>query len=174
MELLRELIPDLRRLAILADVDSPLTARDMDEVQEAARILALETAVFEIRRAKDIDAAFEGLQRRAQAVYVPANPLFFANRIRINIFALTARLPTMHQVREGVEIGGLISYGPNWPHMWSHAADVVDKVLRGAKPADIPVEQPTKFDLAVNLITAKALGVTVPFSLLARADAVIE
>jgi putative ABC transport system substrate-binding protein len=174
IELLRDIIPDLRRLAILADVDSPLTARDMDEVQGAARAFALEIATFEIRRAEDIDAAFEALQRRAQAVYVPANPLFFVNRIRINTFALTARLPTMHTVREGVEIGGLISYGPYWPDMWSRASDVVNKVLRGAKPSDIPVEQPTKFDLALNLTTAKALGIAVPPTLLARADAVIE
>jgi putative tryptophan/tyrosine transport system substrate-binding protein len=98
----------------------------------------------------------------------------FVNRIRINTYALTARLPTMHTIREPVEIGGLISYGPYWPQMWSRAADVVDKVLRGAKPADIPVEQPTRFDLVVNLTTAKALGLTIPPTLLARADEVIE
>ena len=173
IELLRDLIPDLRRLAILADV-SPLIALEMAEVQGAARAFALETATFEIRRAEDIAAAFEALQGRAQALYVPASPIFFVNRISINIFALTARLPTMYTVRESVEIGGLISYGPNWPNMWSRAADVVDKVLRGAKPADIPVEQPTKFDFVVNLTTAKALGLTVPPTLLARADEVIE
>ena len=173
IELLRDLIPDLRRLAILADV-SPLIALEMDEVQGAARAFALETATFEIRRAEDIAAAFEALQGRAQALYVPASPIFFVNRISINIFALTARLPTIYTVRESVEIGGLISYGPNWPNMWSRAADVVDKVLRGAKPADIPVEQPTKFDFVVNLTTAKALGLTVPPTLLARADEVIE
>ena len=174
VELLRDLIPDLRRLAILAD-DSPLfTAVEADEVQGAARAFALETATFEIRRTEDIAAAFEALQGRAQALYVPASPIFFVNRIRINIFALTARLPTMYTVREPVEIGGLISYGPYWPNMWSRTADVVDKVLRGAKPADIPVEQPTKFDFVVNLTTAKALGLTVPPSLLARADEVIE
>jgi putative ABC transport system substrate-binding protein len=173
IELLRDLIPDLRRLAILADV-GPLGALEMDEVQGAARAFALETAKFEIRRAEDIAAAFEALQGRAQALYVPASPISFVNRISINIFALTARLPTMYTVRESVEIGGLISYGPNWPNMWSRAADVVDKVLRGAKPADIPVEQPTKFDFVMNLITAKALGLIVPPSLLARVDEVIE
>src|SRR6516164_3838157 len=173
IELLRDLIPDLRRLAILADV-SPLIVLEMAEVQGAARAFALETATFEIRRAEDIAAAFEALQGRAQALYVPASPIFFVNRISINIFALTARLPTMYTVRESVEIGGLISYGPNWPNMWSRAADVVDKVLRGAKPADIPVEQPTKFDFVMNLITAKALGLIVPPSLLARVDEVIE
>jgi putative ABC transport system substrate-binding protein len=174
VELLRELMPGLRHLAILADVDSPLTARDVDETQEAARTLALETATFEIRRREDIAAAFKALQGRAQALYVSTGPLVFANRIRINTFALTARLPTMHMVREPVEAGGLICYGPNWPLMWSRAADVVDRILRGAKPADIPVEQPTKFDLVVNLATAQALGLNVPPTLLARADEVIE
>jgi len=174
VEILRDLIPDLRRLALLADVDSPLTALDIDEVHAAARAFGLEIATFEIRRAEDIPAAFDALQGRAQALYIPANPIFFVNRIRINIFALTARLPTMYTVREPVEIGGLISYGPYWPNMWSRAADVVDKVLRGAKPADIPVEQPTKFDFVVNLTTAKALGIDVPPQLHARADEVME
>ena len=174
VELLRELIPNLRRFAILADVDSPLTARDIDETRGAARTLGLETDAFEIRRREDIAAAFKALQGRAQALYVSTGPLVFLNRMRINAFALAARLPTMHGVREPVEAGGLICYGPNWPLMWRHAADVVDKVLRGAKPADIPVEQPTKFDLVVNLTTAEALGLTVPPSLLARADEVIE
>ena len=119
-------------------------------------------------------AAFEALKGREQALYVLTVPLLFANRVRINTLALGARLPTMHGVREYVEAGGLMSYGPNWPHMWSRAADFVDKILRGAKPADIPVEQPTKFDLVVNLTTAKALGLTIPESFLLRADEVIE
>ena len=174
VELLRELIPDLRHLAILADVDSPFTTRDVDETQGAARTLGLEAIAFEIRRREDIAAAFKALQGRAQALYVSTGPLAFVNRTRINTFALAARLPTMHGVREPVEAGGLICYGPNWPLMWSHAADVVDKILRGAKPADIPVEQPTKFELVVNLSTAEALGITVPPTLLARADEVIE
>ena len=174
VELLRELIPDLRHLAILADVDSPFTTRDVDETQGAARTLGLEAIALEIRRREDIAAAFKALQGRAQALYVSTGPLAFVNRTRINTFALAARLPTMHGVREPVEAGGLICYGPNWPLMWSHAADVVNKVLRGAKPADIPVEQPTKFELVVNLSTAEALGITVPPILLARADEVIE
>ena len=174
VELLRELIPDLRHLAILADVDSPFTTRDVDETQGAARTLALETVAFEIRRREDIAAAFKALQGRAQALYVSTGPLAFVNRTRINTFALAARLPTMHGVREPVEAGGLICYGPNWPFMWGRAADFVDKILRGAKPADIPVEQPTKFELVVNLSTAEALGITVPPTLLARADEVIE
>jgi putative ABC transport system substrate-binding protein len=174
VELLRELMPNLRRLAILADVDSPLTVLDIDETREAARSLDVEADAFEIRRREDIAIAFKAMQGRAHALYASAGPLVFANRIRINTFALAARLPTMHTIREPVEAGGLLCYGPNWPIMWSHAADVVDKILRGAKPADIPVEQPTKFDLVVNLTTAEALGLTVPPTLLARADEVIE
>jgi len=174
IELLRELIPDLRRLAMLVDVDNPLTTREIGEVQEAARTLAVEVASFEIRRAEDIGPAFEALQGRAQALYVPSIPLFVVNRIRINTFALAARLPTIYNVREPVEAGGLMSYGANWVDMWRRAADLVDKILRGAKPGDLPVEQPTKFDLVVNLTTAKALGLTVPPMLLARASEVIE
>jgi putative tryptophan/tyrosine transport system substrate-binding protein len=174
LEILHEVVPGLRRLAVLTDVANPFTEREKGEVQRAARILGVELAAIEIRRADDIDSAFQGLQLHAQALYVPAVPLFFANRARINSLALAARLPTMHLVREYVEAGGLMSYGPNWPDMWRHAADLVDKILRGAKPADIPVQQPTKFDLVVNLTTAKALGLEIPDKLLALADEVIE
>ena len=128
-EILRELVPGLRRLAILADVGNPFTALDIEQVQGAARTLAIETVAFEIGGAQDIAKAFE----------------MFVNRIRISTLALAARLPTMYAVREYVETGGLMSYGPNWPGMWRRAADFVDKVLRGAKPSDLPVEQPTKF-----------------------------
>jgi ABC-type uncharacterized transport system substrate-binding protein len=161
-------------LGILAGSDNPLTARDVVEVQEASRTLSLETMALKIQRAEDIPAAFEALKGRAQGLYISPDPLVFENLTRINTFALAARLPTMHVFREPVEAGGLICYGPNWAHMWSRAADVVDKILRGAKPADIPVEQPTKFDFVINLMTAKALGITVPPTLLARADEVLE
>jgi putative ABC transport system substrate-binding protein len=174
VELLRELIPGLRRLAVLADVDNPFTAMEIGEVQRAALTVGLEVARFEIRRAEDVALAFDALQGRAEALYVTPNPIMFVNRVRINTFALAARLPTMYLVREYVEAGGLMSYGPNWPGMWRRAAELVDKILRGAKPAGLPVEQPTKFDLVINLITAKALGLTVPPPLLARADEVIE
>jgi putative ABC transport system substrate-binding protein len=174
VELLRELIPSLRRLAILADVGNPYAALDVGEVQRAAGTLGLEVAAFEIRRAEDIAPAFEAFQGRAQALYVLPVPLLLANRVRINTFALAGRLPTMHGVREPVEAGGLMSYGPNWPDMWRRAADLVDKILRGAKPGEIPVEQPTKFDLVINLTTAKALGLTIPEAFLLRADEVIE
>ena len=172
--LLRELVPDLSRLAILADVGNPYAALDERKIGEAARSIGIEVAPFEIRQAREIDATFEAMKGRVQALFVLAVPLLFANRIRINTLALAARLPTMHGVREYVEAGGLMSYGPNWPDMWRRAADLVDKILRGAKPADIPVEQPNKFDLVINLTTAKALGLEVPSSLIARADQVIE
>ena len=108
------------------------------------------------------------------ALYVVGDPLVVTNRMRINILALAARLPTTYIAKEHVETGGLISYGPNIPDLFRRAGDYVDKILRGAKPANLPVEQPTKFDLVINLITAKALGLTVPPSLLGRADEVIE
>jgi putative tryptophan/tyrosine transport system substrate-binding protein len=174
LELLREIVPDLRRLAVLFEPGNPFSAVEFDGVSTAARTLGLEVIPFEIRRAGEIAPAFESIRSRAQAIYVFPNPVLFVNRIRINILAAGARLPTMHSVREYVEAGGLLSYGPNWPHMWSRAAGMVDKILRGAKPGDIPVEQPTKFDLVINLTTAQALGLDVPPTLLARADEVIE
>ena len=151
LELLREVVPGLRRLAIMANVGNPAAVLEMGEVQAAARTLGLEVATFEIRRAEDIAPAFEALKGRADALYVCTDPLVITNRIRINTLALGARLPTMHGLREYVEAGGLMSYGPNFPDLYRRAADYVDKILRGAKPADIPVEQPTKFDLVINL-----------------------
>jgi putative tryptophan/tyrosine transport system substrate-binding protein len=174
LELLREVVPGLRRLAVLADVGNPYALVDAAEVEKAARPLGLEVMRAEMRVAEDIEPAFEAFKGRAQALYVIAVPLLFVNRVRINKLALAARLPTSHAVQEYVEAGGLMSYGPNWPDMWSRAADLVDKVLRGTKPADIPVQQPGRFDLIINLQTAKALGLTIPPSLLARADQVIE
>jgi putative tryptophan/tyrosine transport system substrate-binding protein len=131
-------------------------------------------ATSEIRRAEDIAPAFEALQGRADAIYVCFDALTTSNRGRINTLALVARLPTMHGNRELLEGGGLISYGANTPDLFRRAADFVDKILKGAKPADLPVEQPTKFDLVINLITAKALGLTIPEAFLLRADEVIE
>jgi putative ABC transport system substrate-binding protein len=171
---MREVVPGLRRLAILSDVGNPFTVLEISEIQKAARTFAIEVAASEIRRDKDIAAAFEAFRDRAEALYVVANPIMFTNRIRINTFALAARLPTMYQVREYVEAGGLMSYGPNWPSIWRRAADLVDKILRGTKPADIPVEQPTRFDLVLNLTTAQALGLKIPDKLLALANEVIE
>ena len=142
--------------------------------QATARTLGLEVATLEIRRAEDIAPALEALKGRAEALYVGIDPLMNTNRIRIDTLALAARLPTMHGFREYVEAGGLMSYGPNFPDLFRRAAEYVDKILRGTKPADIPVEQPTKFDLVINLMTAKALGLDIPPTLLARADEVIE
>jgi putative ABC transport system substrate-binding protein len=174
VELLREVVPGMRRLAIMANVGAPAAVLEMGEAQAAARTLGLEAATIEIRRAEEIALAFDALKGRAEALYVCGDPLVFAHRIRINTLALGARLPTMYGPREHVDAGGLISYGPNFSDLYRRAADYVDKILRGAKPADIPVEQPTKFDLVINLTTAKALGLTVPPTLLARADEVIE
>jgi putative tryptophan/tyrosine transport system substrate-binding protein len=174
LELLRDIVPGLHRLATLAEAGNPYVKAEVREVHTAARSLGLEVATFEIQRGEDIAPVFDALKGRVQALYVIPNPLIFVNRMRINTLALSARLPTMHVVREYVEAGGLIAYGPNWPHMWRRAADLVDKILRGTKPADIPVDQPTKFDLVINLTTAKALGLTVPDRLLAIANEVIE
>jgi putative ABC transport system substrate-binding protein len=172
--LLREVLPDLRRLAIIANVGNPGSVLEMSEAQAAAHTLGLEIITSEIRRADDIAPAFESLRERADALYLCPDPLMNTNRTRINILAVGARLPTMHGIREYVEAGGLMSYGLNLPDQFRRAADYVDKILRGAKPADIPVEQPTKFDLVINLTTAKALGLTIPEAFLLRADEVIE
>jgi putative ABC transport system substrate-binding protein len=174
LELLREIVPSLRRFAIMANAGYPAAVLEMAEVQATARTLGIEVATLEIRRAEDIAPAFEALKGRAEALYVCAESLVTTNRVRINTLALAARLPQMHGVREYVEVGGLMSYGPNVPDLWRRAADYVDKILRGAKPGDLPVEQPTKFDFIINLTTAKALGLEVSPSLLARADEVIE
>jgi putative tryptophan/tyrosine transport system substrate-binding protein len=174
LEILREVVPSLHRLAILANVDYPFAVLEMAEVQAAGGTLRLDVANFEIRRAEDIAPAFEALKGRADALYVVNDALTVTNRIRINTLALAARLPTMHGTREVVEAGGLMSYGPNFTDLFRRAANYVDKILHGTKPADIPVERPTKFDLVINLTTAKALGLTIPEAFLSRADEVIE
>jgi putative ABC transport system substrate-binding protein len=174
LELLREIVPGLRRLAILANRGYPAAVVELGEVQKTAHMFGFEVLEPEIRRTEDIALAFDALRGRADAVYVCSEPLVNANRVPINMLALAARLPTMHGNREYVETKGLISYGPNFPALWRRAAEMVDKILRGAKPADLPVEQPTKFDLVINLTTAKAIGLSIPESLLLRADEVIE
>jgi ABC-type uncharacterized transport system substrate-binding protein len=172
--LLREVLPGFRRLAVLANAAYSGGVTEMVEIDAAARTLGLEIVAFPIRRVEDIAPAFEALKGRAEALYVVGDPLANTHRLRINTFAVAARLPTMHSQREYVESGGLMSYGANFPDLNRRAADYVDKILRGGKPADLPVEQPTKFDLVINLITAKALDLDVPPTLLARADEVIE
>ena len=172
--LLREAVPGLRSLAIMANSDAPPAVVEMREAQATARALGLEVVTSEIRHPEDIAPAFEALKGRAEGLYVCNDPLVTTNRTRITALALGVRLPTMFNVREFVEAGGLMSYGPNFLALYRRAADFVDKILHGAKPADIPVEQPTRFDLVINLKTAEALGLTVPQSVLARADEVIE
>jgi ABC-type uncharacterized transport system substrate-binding protein len=174
VELLRDVIPSLRRLAIMANVDNSAVVLEMRQVQAVARTLGLEVTTLEIRGAEDISPALEALKSRADALYICPDPLTNTHRVRINTLTLSTRLPTISGVREQVEAGGLMSYGPNFPDLFRRAADFVDKILRGTKPGDIPVEQPTKFDLLINLTTAKALGLDVPPTLLARADEVIE
>jgi len=148
---------------------------EMSEVEAAADTLGLSVEIFKIRQAEDIaPSVFEVLKDRADALFVCTDPLVNTNRTRIVTLALGARLPTMYQLRDHVEVGGLMSYGPNLPDQFRRAAGFVDKILRGTKPGDIPVEQPTKFDLVINLTTAKALGLTIPESFLLRADEVIE
>jgi putative tryptophan/tyrosine transport system substrate-binding protein len=174
IELLREIVPSLRRLAILADIDSPAGVVQMNEAVAAARTLGLDTIKIEIRKVDDFAPAFESIKIGADAISVANGPLMATHRVLINALALNAGLPTVHGGREHIEAGGLISYAPNFPDLHRRAADLIDKILRGAKPANIPVEQPTKFDLAINLKTAKLLGLTVPPTLLAIADEVIE
>ena len=174
LALLREVVSGLRRLAIMANVDYPAAMQEMGEIQAAAGTLGLDVATFEIRRAEDIAPAFEALKGRAEALYVVGDALVIIHRVRINILALTARLPTMLATREYVEAGGLMSYGPSFTDLFRRAGDYVDKILRGAKPGELPVEQPTKFDFVINLTTAKALGIDISPTVLARADEVIE
>jgi putative tryptophan/tyrosine transport system substrate-binding protein len=174
LELLREVVPGLRRVAIMANVGNPAAVLELGELQAAAGTLGLELVTLEIRQAQDIVPTFEALKGGSEALYVSPDALINTNRIRINILAVGARLPTMYGSRDYVEAGGLMSYGPNWSDQWRRAADYVDKILRGAKPGNIPVEQPTKFDLIINLTTAKALSLTIPESFLLRANELIE
>jgi putative ABC transport system substrate-binding protein len=146
----------------------------MGATQAEARRLGLEIIPLAIRRAEDIAPAFQDLKTKADAVYLAVDQLIVANRSNIIALAASERLPTISGERDFVRAGSLMSYGPNFLELFRRAAEYVDKILRGAKPADIPVEQPTKFDLVVNLVTAKVLGLDVPPSLLARADEVIE
>jgi putative ABC transport system substrate-binding protein len=161
VEILREVVPGLKRLAILGNIGNPVTASEIRQVQEAAQSLGLEIVNADIRRADDITPAIEALKGRADAIYVQTDPIMNTHRVRISTLALGARLPTLSGIRELVEVGILMSYGPSFPDLFRRAADYVDKILRGAKPADLPVEQPTKFELVFNLTTAKALGLTI-------------
>jgi putative ABC transport system substrate-binding protein len=175
LDLLREAISNLERLAIMGNVGNPAVVLELGELQAAASLLGLQLDTLEIRRSQDIAPGLGSLKGRAGALYVCQDLLTRgSNRLRINTLALAARLPVMHAGREYLEAGGLMSYGPNVVDQYHRAAEYVDKILRGAKPGDLPVELPTKFELVINLITAQALDLRMPPSLLARADEVIE
>jgi len=174
LDLLHQVIPGLRRLGIMANIGDPIGVLEMGKVQEAARTLGLEAVAAEIRLAADIAPAIDMLNGRVDALYVVTEPLVNTNRIRLNALALEARLPTMHGQWAYADAGGLMSYGANIPDLFRRAGDYVDKILRGAKPADLPVEQPTEFDLVINLKTARELALEIPPQLLARANEVIE
>jgi putative ABC transport system substrate-binding protein len=174
LELLREMIPDLRQLAIMANVRFPDALVELRAATNTAKALGLETTTLEIRMSEDIAPAIDQHGSGAQAIYVVTDPVLFLNRLRLADVARGARLPTMSGIVDYVEAGGLVSYGPDISNMFRSAGDYVDKILRGAKPADLPVEQPTKFDLVINLTTARALGLKIPEAFLLRADKVIE
>jgi ABC-type uncharacterized transport system substrate-binding protein len=174
LELLREIVPTLYRLAVIFNVGYHAAVQEAGDVQAAARRLSIEVATFGIRQAADVAPAFEVVTNKADALYVVGDALTTANRTRIITFALSERLPAIFSTRDHVQAGGLVSYGPNYPALFRRTAELVDKILRGAKPGDIPIEQPTKFDLVLNLTTAKALRLAVRKTLLARADEVIE
>ena len=174
LELLREIVPRIHRLALIGNAGYLQAVLEIGEVRAKALALGLEVAPLEIRRAEDVAPAFDALKSQADALYVVGDALMNANRTRIITFAHTARLPTIFNSRDWVQFGGLMSYGPNFPDLFRRAADLVDKILHGTKPSDIPVERPTKFDLVLNLTTAKALGLAIPDKLLALANEVIE
>ena len=174
IELARELVPQLRRLAIMFNIGNVQPVLEMGETQAAARMLGLEVIPLVIQKAEDIPSAVQGLKTRADAVYVAVDQLMVANQTAIVTSALRAELPTIFSTSDFVKAGALLSYGPSYTERFRRAADYVDKILRGTKPADIPVEQPTKFELVINMKTARTLGLTVPPALLGRADEVIE
>ena len=175
LQLLREIVTNLRRLAVLFDVGYSGSELQMRELQTAAHKLDVEVEPTGIRRSENIAPSFEALKsQKVDALYVVENSLTMANGIQIAASALSARLPTAFGARDHVQAGGLMSYGPKYADLFRRAAEIVDKILRGAKPGDIPVEEPTNFELVVNLSTAKALGLAVPPTLLATADEVIE
>lgn len=174
IEVLREFLPGLRRVAILFNAANPLTAPELNTALATTTKLGLDAVKCEIQRAEDIAPAIEALKGNADALYVCIDPLVNTNGVRINSLALAARLPTMHSSRDNIEAGGMISYGPDITDLFRRAAEFVDKILRGAKPADLPVEQPTKFELVINLRAAKSIGLEVSPTLLARADEVVE
>ncbi len=174
LEILREIVPGLHRVAALGNAAYGAAQIELREIEELAPRLGFTADVLEVRRSEDIAPALQAIKPGTDALYVVLDPLIISNRVRINTFALVARLPAMFATREFIEAGGLVSYGPSFPDLFRRAGDYVDKILHGAKAAELPVEQPVKFNLVINLNTAKALGLTMPSTLLARADEVVE
>jgi putative ABC transport system substrate-binding protein len=177
LQLLKETIPNLRRVAVLSHPASggPSFPLRMESVRRAARSLDLPLQILEVREPGDFEAAFAAMvKERADALLLSGDAMFFVHRVRLAELALKNRLPSMSTQWQWVDAGGLIAYAPSFPDQWRRAATYVDKILRGAKPADLPIEQPTKFELVINLKTAKSLGLTIPQPLLARADEVIR
>ncbi len=174
LELLREVVPSLRRLANMFDAGYPAALGENDQAQAAARAFGLGVTPHGIRQAEGIAPAFEAIKSQADAVYVAVDGLVNANRTQIATLALSARLPTSFNESGCVQAGGLMSYGPSFSDLFRRAGKIVDKILRGTKPADIPVEQPTKFEFVINMKTAKLLGLTVPSSMQLLADELIE
>jgi putative ABC transport system substrate-binding protein len=175
LELLKQLIPRISRVAFLRDPDNRASALNLRNAESAAKSLGVVVQGFSVRGPKECDAAFVAMKRaRIDAVILGENTPFFADRRRIADLAIVYRLPMVAQAKEYAEAGGLVSYGPDYPDQYRHAAEYVDKILKGAKPGDLPIEQPTKFELVINMKTAKALGLTIPPSVLGRADEVIQ
>ena len=174
LALLREILPSVKRVAVLGNTESPLIALEMEGVKEAGGQLGLETFKLEVTKAEEIVPRLQSLNGVADALYICSDPFLTTYRVRINTLAIAQKLPTINAFREYVVAGGLLSYGPNFPDLFRRSAEYVDKILRGAKPADIPVEQPTKFDIVINNTTAKAIGLSIPEQFLLRANEVIE
>ena len=175
LELLREVLPSIHRVAVLWNPTVPERVIDLKHTQVAARTLHVEIQSLEVRRPEDLDDKFTAMVKgRAEALVILADPVTHTHRVKIIDLATKKRLPTMFTQRQPVDAGGLVSYGTNYEALFRRAADFVDRILRGTKPADLPVEQPTTFELVINLKTAKALGLTIPLSVLQRADQVLE
>jgi ABC-type uncharacterized transport system substrate-binding protein len=175
LELLKEIAPNISSVAALLNPDDPISVLGLNEIQLAARGLKIEVHSLQVRDTDDLEKALQDVARgNIDALAIMPNPVFVKNLKRIADFAIQNRIPSMFHLREFADVGGLVSYGADRTDLFRRAASFVDKILKGANPADLPIEQPTKFELAINLKTAKALGLTVPPTLLARADEVIE
>jgi putative tryptophan/tyrosine transport system substrate-binding protein len=174
LDLLRDVAPNLRRLGILYNSASPSNSTELNEVKAAAEKVKLDPRAYEYREAADFPAAFDAMKGQVDAVYMCSNVLITTYRTRVQTLAMAARMPTIYDFRDYVVAGGLMSYGANFPNLFRRSAEIVNKILRGTKASDIPVEQPTKFELVFNFTTAKALGLTISESFLVRADEVIE